>query len=150
MEKQAIILGNYRYQLSRIWDKRLPKVGFVMLNPSKADAEKDDPTIRRCVNFAKSWGYGGICVANLYAYRTTYRKELKKVKDPVGKSNIAHILAVVAKCDKVVCAWGNNELTPPYFKSFINLYYLELSKKGVPKHPLFLKGNLKPIAYKPI
>ena len=59
--------GKYRYQLWRKWDPSLPVVLFIMLNPSQADASEDDPTIRRCINYAKSWGYGGIYVGNLFA-----------------------------------------------------------------------------------
>ena len=57
--------GNYRYQLHRTWDESLPKCMFMMLNPSTADADIDDNTIRRCIGFAKLWGYGGLMVGNL-------------------------------------------------------------------------------------
>ncbi|TMF61888.1 MAG: DUF1643 domain-containing protein, partial [Chloroflexi bacterium] len=59
----------YRYRLWRRWDGARPVVAFVMLNPSTADARRDDPTIRRCIGFAKSWGFGGVEVVNLFAYR---------------------------------------------------------------------------------
>ena len=61
--------GKYRYRLSRIWDDKKPLVLFIMLNPSTADAEQDDPTIRRCIAFAKNWGYGGFMAGNLFAFR---------------------------------------------------------------------------------
>ena len=61
--------GQYRYWLWRLWDADLPHVCFCMLNPSKADAVTDDPTLRRCINFAKSWGYGSLSVVNLFAYQ---------------------------------------------------------------------------------
>jgi len=148
--------GIYRYQLSRIWDEKLPQVMFIMLNPSTADAEKDDPTIRRCKSFAKSWGFGGIRVGNLFAYRSTDPKEILQCSNPIGEENKRHIDKMAAKCELVICAWGNsdivNKLTknnPEYFplKNITNLRYLELSIDGTPKHPLYLKGNLQPKEY---
>jgi hypothetical protein len=78
MKKDAKLSDDklYRYQLSRIWDETKPKVLFIMLNPSTADADVDDPTIRRVINFAKSWNYGGVYVVNLYAFRSTDPKGL--------------------------------------------------------------------------
>ena len=70
--------GLYRYSLTRKWEAWKGTVNFIMLNPSTADAQEDDPTIRRCIGFAKAWGYGGIVVTNLFAYRATNPKELKK------------------------------------------------------------------------
>jgi hypothetical protein len=145
--KSAVISedNNYRYQLSRIWDESKPAVLFIMLNPSTADASIDDPTIRRCINFAKSWGYGGLYVGNLYAYRSTDPKALKYVENPVGNDNIAHIQSLVTLVDKVIYAWGNNQKEPEWLRSIVETpYCIELSKKGVPKHPLYLKGDLQP------
>lgn len=94
MIKSAIIseCGKYRYSLSRIWDENKANVLFIMLNPSTADGDVDDPTIRRCIGFAKSWGYGGIYVGNLFAYRATDPKELLKVENPIGFENIHHLM----------------------------------------------------------
>ncbi|GHX72979.1 hypothetical protein VCSRO16_3593 [Vibrio cholerae] len=61
----------YRYALWRTWDSDKPFAMFIGLNPSTADEKNDDPTLRRCINFAKSWGYGGVCMANLFAFRAT-------------------------------------------------------------------------------
>jgi hypothetical protein len=149
--KSAVISedNNYRYQLSRIWDESKPAVLFIMLNPSIADASIDDPTIRRCINFAKSWGYGGLYVGNLYAYRSTDPKALKYVENPVGDDNICHIQSLVTLVDKVIYAWGNNQKEPEWLQSIVETpYCIELSKKRVPKHPLYLKGDLQPIQYK--
>ena len=106
MKKHAVISqdNKYRYQLSRIWDNEKPTVLFIMLNPSTADADADDPTIRRVVNFAKSWGYGGVFVGNLYAFRSTDPKGLKHTEDPVGEENIAHVQTLIGLTDKVVYA----------------------------------------------
>lgn len=160
MEKSAIIsrCGNYRYQLSRIWDDKLPIVCFIMLNPSTADAEKDDNTIKRCIEFAGSWGYGGLYVVNLYAYRSRHPQGMFVIHDPKGPDNLEHISSTAGKCEKVVCAWGNapivkrlEKLYPGYLPlkdvHAGKLHYLALAKDGTPKHPLYLKSSLKPIKY---
>ncbi len=67
---------NYRYSLAREWNSNAPRIGFVMLNPSTADATSNDPTIRRCINFARFWGYGAIEVVNLFAYRASHPAQL--------------------------------------------------------------------------
>lgn len=154
MKKDAIIsdCGQYRYSLSRIWDESLPKVMFIMLNPSTADADKDDPTIRRCINFAKSWGYGGLYVGNLFAYRATNPKDLQKPFDPVGKENAYWLAKLSEQSEIVVCAWGNRNISDKVTHKPLQvikkpLYYIELSVDGIPKHPLYLKKDLKPKSY---
>jgi hypothetical protein len=141
--------GKYRYKLWRIWDCDKPCVLFIMLNPSTADALEDDPTIRRCINFAKSWGYGGLYVGNLFAYRSTDPKELKRVDDPIGIQNSANIYEMFTNCDKVICAWGDDKMVRLSSVANIiperHLYYLDKCKSGNPKHPLYLKKDLKPI-----
>jgi len=81
------ITGTHRYLLWRDWDNSLPTVAFVMLNPSTADAERMDPNIRRCLGFARSWGYGRMIIGNLYAYRATDPRVLTRADDPVGPDN---------------------------------------------------------------
>ncbi len=163
IEKGAEIseCGKYRYRLWRIWDKSKAMVMFLMLNPSTADAMLDDPTVRRCIGFAKSWGYGGIVVCNLFAYRATNPKELLKVCDPMGQYNIYHIQKAIDESDLVIYAWGNGGIVRELFcrhRSFEKLkfgycfdnhkgYYLKLSKDGTPCHPLYLKSDLSPINY---
>lgn len=149
--------GKYRYSLTRIWDISKSQVLFIMLNPSTADDKQDDPTIRRCINFAKLWGYGGIYVCNLFAFRTTNPKELLKTDNPFGDKNIWHIRRLVDRVDKVICAWGNRSILKKILKgqNEINLirfigekiYVIDLSKDGTPKHPLYLKSNLIPIRW---
>lgn len=148
----------YRYELRRIWDEDKPKVLFIMLNPSTADSNKDDPTIRRCIDYAKDWGFGGILVGNLFAYRSTNPNGLLKVDDPVGDDNIWHIKNLVSQSDTIVCAWGNSSIVKRLDKKIKydyrpltviknSLHCLELSNDGTPKHPLQLKKNLKLINY---
>ena len=150
MIKAAVLSADnsYRYQLSRIWDEEKPKILFIMLNPSTADEFVEDPTIRRVVNFAKDWGYGGVYVGNLYAFRSTDPKGLKSIEDPIGPENMTHIQALISLVDKVVYAWGNDQKEPEWLKKIIDApYCIEISKKGIPKHPLYLKKCLKPQLY---
>ncbi|MDP5273252.1 DUF1643 domain-containing protein [Chengkuizengella axinellae] len=150
----AFISGNFRYSLFRVWDDSKKKVGFLMLNPSKADEVEDDNTIRKCVHFAKSWGYGSLEVINLFAYRATYPTELKSVEDPVGSLNDIYIKKVVDRCDQVILAWGNRGSYLKRNEEVLKmidpdkLYVLEMSLEGHPKHPLFLSSTLKPKPYK--
>ena len=83
--------GKYRYYLTRVWDYKKPTLLFIMLNPSIADSNNDDPTIRRVVDFAEYWGYGGIYVGNLYAFRSTDPKGLLKTDDSKGPENEKNI-----------------------------------------------------------
>ena len=150
MKIQAIISQDkkYRYQLSRIWDEEKPNILFIMLNPSTADADVDDPTIRRVMNFSKSWGYGGVFVGNLYAFRSTDPKALRHTDDPVGEDNIEHIKELIGVTERVVYAWGNNQKEPEWLSSLVDTpYCIDISKKGVPKHPLYLKSELQPKLY---
>jgi hypothetical protein len=146
--KRAAILSDdnkYRYQLSRIWDEEKPFILFIMLNPSTADADGDDQTIRRVINFAKSWGYGGFYVGNLYAFRSTDPKGLKHTDDPIGPENIANVQSLVGLTDKVVYAWGNEHKEPEWLRDLVDTpYCIDISKNGnIPKHPSRLNKDLQ-------
>lgn len=155
MQKSAFIsaCGLYRYRLSRIWEEDKPLIAFMMLNPSTADAELDDPTIRRCIGFAKEWGYGGLTVINLFALRATNPKELYSAADPIGPENDASIREVAGRVEEIVCAWGAHGIFKG--RSYevaamlddCNLSALRLTKAGQPSHPLYLPGDLLPKAY---
>ena len=142
---------NYRYSLGRQWDSFLPRVLFVGLNPSRADENSDDPTIRRCINFAKAWGYGGLCIVNLFAFCTHDPKELFKAKNPIGPKNDSMIKKRIANFEKVILIWGNHGSFLKRNESILKLikkpFCLKINKKGAPAHPLYLKGTLKPIPY---
>jgi hypothetical protein len=164
MTKDAIIseCGQYRYWLRRTWDDK-PPVVFVMLNPSTADAEEDDPTIRKCVRLAKHWNHGGIYVVNLFALRSSSPYGLKKVDDPIGPKNDTHIdatvLATVGIGGKAIVSWGAS-LSQSGFKHIKRLYrrmdeVLGLLKgvdlhcvgktdEGFPRHPLFVREDTQP------
>lgn len=152
MKKGAVIHndGKLRFELWRIWDESLPKVLFVMHNPFTADENEDDPTIRRCIGFAKSWGYGGIYVGNLVAYRATNPKDLKGIdfNEMSPAYNTASIISMALKCELHVLAYGNpviKKSVPPSFQK--EWHYLKLTKAGNPCHPLYLKSDLKPMLF---
>jgi len=140
--------GVYRYSLKRIWDETKPKVLFIMLNPSTADADKDDRTIGRIVNFAQSWGYGGAYVANLYAFRSTDPKGIETTADPIGPDNRQHIQSLIGSVDRVLYAWGNEKTEPQWLRELVKEpFCIALSKKGIPRHPLYLSGDSQPMLY---
>lgn len=143
--------GRYRYTLSRIWDASKPLVLFIGLNPSTADAVQDDPTIRRCRAFAKSWGYGGMLMANLFAFRATEPTEMMQAADPIGPENDAWLLKCAEKAALVVAAWGTkgkhlkrDHAVVRLLHTKTDLYCLKVVGDHNPGHPLYLKAELKP------
>ena len=158
MQGGAVITGNYRYLLWREWDRDSSNktVSFIMLNPSRADASFNDPTITRCINFALSWGYGRLEVVNLFAYRTSKPSLLKQATEPIGKDNDRYILESVQRSDRVILAWGNHGTWQQQdlyvlqlLKTYKHLYSLGMTKKGCPRHPLYLRGNTQPQMFNP-
>ncbi|MEM7757125.1 MAG: DUF1643 domain-containing protein [Cyanobacteria bacterium P01_A01_bin.40] len=154
MQGGAVITGNYRYLLWREWDSKNQTISFIMLNPSRADAQINDPTITRCINFARSWDYGRLEVVNMFAYRTSKPSLLKQATEPIGKDNDRYILESVSKCDRVILAWGNHGTwrkqdlyTLELLKNHSHLYSLGITKKGCPRHPLYLRSTTKPKIY---
>lgn len=151
-EGSADVRGDYRYALKRTWDSSLEPLVFILLNPSTADASQDDPTIRRCIGFAKRWGFGSIVVVNLYAYRATKPRDMLAADDPVGPDN-DQIIAEVVVGNTVVAAWGTNarrervaevlELIPRPTR----LLALEITKYGHPRHPLYVRGAAEPVPW---
>lgn len=137
--------GIYRYHLSREWKDRQRRCCFIMLNPSTADAVTDDRTILRCVGFAKRWGYGAVDVVNLFAYRARKPSILKSVVDPVGPENDVYIkiIANQPNCERIVAAWGNHGEFLERQRRILSiigrdLYCLGVTKKGQPRHPLYV------------
>jgi hypothetical protein len=149
--------GRYRYTLTREWGgENSPCVAFVGLNPSTADHMVDDPTLRRCVAFARAWGFGRMMLVNLYAWRETVPSDMftlgRMGVDIVGPVNDTWLDVAMQSSPCVVAAWGSN----PYaaaraqevrsrFKG--RLWYLRLTKNGSPEHPLYLPGHLTPQPY---
>jgi hypothetical protein len=140
--------GKYRYSLKREWDKDKPFVLFICLNPSTADDKNDDPTLIRCISYAKQWGYGGVYVTNLFAYRATNPRDMLSSQDPIGIDNDKRLRKLSKSAGLVVAAWGNHGKhigrSDEIRKAVSNLYYLKLNASGEPSHPLYLKSNLKP------
>ena len=147
----------YRYQLTRTWashGQSPSQVTFIMLNPSTANEEQDDPTIRACSQFTQRWGYNQLNVVNLFAYRTPQPLDLKKVTNPVGPDNDHYLLAAAESADKVILAWGNWGNLLNRDQTVISLlqqhqqklYCLMRNHSGHPRHPLYIKRTtrLKP------
>lgn len=141
----AEISGPYRYRLRREWTGGLcATVLWIMLNPSTADAEVDDPTIRRCVGFSKEWGYGGLVVVNLFAFRATNPKHIPKGPSAIGPGNDDTIRAEAAKASMIVAAWGGNKAADRrggHIAAMLDAYDVQClgeTKAEHPVHPLFL------------
>ena len=143
---------NYRYALWRFWDRKLPYAMFIGLNPSTADATKDDPTIRRCINFSKDWGYGGLVMANLFALRATKPKDMLSHNLPQkGMLNDDYLIELSKNAGIVIAAWGTNGEYKHRDEFVLNMIpgmkHLGLTKHGKPRHPLYLKSNTKPQSF---
>ncbi len=155
VEKDATLskCGRYRYELIRRWGPG-SLATFVMLNPSKADHKVDDPTVRKCMKFARKWGYSGIRVVNLFAWRATDPAALKKVprEDLVGPYNNDHILHACKSPGMVVLAWGahgglhgrDQEVIKVLQEKFVDYHHLGRTKHGLFRHPLFIRDNTYP------
>lgn len=152
--------GLYRYALWRRWDTKLPVAVFVMLNPSTADASINDPTIRKCIGFAKRWNCGGIHVVNLFAFRATKPTALLGGFGPTGTYNTQYQRVALRKCTPwqeqrtgpCVVAWGthstkalraligneSNLLRQLAVGIPVRLQCLGTTKNGSPRHPLML------------
>lgn len=144
----------YRYSLRRTWQPGGRVVCFIMLNPSTADAEEDDPTIRRCIGFGKSWNFDALEVVNVFAYRTTNPSVLAMVTDPEGPENDAAIQQAAGRAEMVVCAWGAHEMgagRAMQISAMLKkrpLYCLGMTKTVRPKHPLYVSGDQQPILWR--
>lgn len=140
--------GKYRYALSRVWGGDGGIVVFVGLNPSTADHEKDDPTIKRCRSFAKSWGFRGMLMLNLFALRETDPKVMKKHPKPIGEENDIILYSLSLENELTVACWGNDGKhlgrDKEVLKDLKNPHALKITKSGQPWHPLYLDGKLKP------
>lgn len=149
--------GQYRYWLARDWymDGETPNpLVYVMLNPSTADATKDDPTITRCMRRAASLGFNGIRVVNLFALRSTDPAKLLDVADPVGPDNDRIVASVCRGQPMVIAAWGEEKAHVAQRASAVKailrglqvpLYALAMTKAGHPRHPLYVSYEAQPV-----
>lgn len=152
MKKGAYISSckKYRYQLYRSWDPKKKLCSFIMLNPSTADDKIDDPTIRRCIGYAKKFGFGSMYVINLFAYRTPNKNILKEINDPIGPENDKIVEEIANKSDIIILAQGNDgkyknrskEILNKLSKNRYKIYCLKLSKLNEPCHPLYLRYDI--------
>ena len=145
----------YRYVLTREFGGESTCL-FIMLNPSTADADHDDPTIRRCIGFAKREGFDRLEVVNLYAFRSTSPSTLFTAPDPVGPDNISEIREALGRADMVIAAWGNNangdayqagEVVALIERSGRPVKCFGLTKQGQPKHPLYLRSDAELVSF---
>lgn len=138
----------WRYTLWRRWDDSKSFAQFIGLNPSTADETQDDPTVRRCINFAKAWGFGGMCMTNLFGFRATDPRDMKRVADPVGPENDRWLREIAGSAGVVVAAWGCHGTHLSRDRKVLaflpQVSILALTKDGHPKHPLYLPGDLRP------
>lgn len=159
IERRALISAceRYRYLLRRSWSAG-PTVAFVMLNPSTADAQIDDPTIRRCCGFARTWGFGAVDVVNLFAWRSTEPKALLAAADPIGPWNDDHVRVAVSMARLVVVGWGAagpaklRELVRARAAAVAPLLgdsarCLGRTADGSPRHPLFVRADAQLVEF---
>lgn len=146
----------YRFTLCRTWDETRPAALFVMMNPSTADIDVDDPTVAKCGRFARAWGFGRLYVGNVCAYRATDKLALVGIDDPVGAGNIPAIIEMAQQAKVTVVAHGRlpkglqihaEAVCTALRAAGVRLQVLRLSKYGTPVHPLYLPETLRPVAW---
>ncbi len=156
MEKKTVFSASrlYRYTLWRTWDMFQPAyLQVIGLNPSTADEMQNDPTIRRCIDFAKRWGYGSLCMTNLYAYRSTDPNMLLHIENPIGDENDKWLHDVSKNAGLVLAAWGTHKAiglrhkTVMAFMETRPLVCLGMTKGGQPRHPLYVAKTQEPLPY---
>ncbi len=148
----------YRYRLERdlpknVWHKHERPISWIMVNPSTADAEADDPTIRRCASFTQRMGGTRLIVGNLFALRTAYVSLLARAEDPVGPENDRHLREIMHASERIIVAWGASVKVPPRlrdrYKMVVDLaaeigcplFCLGTAQDGHPRHPLMLAAD---------
>ena len=142
----------YRYALTRVWKLEASRVVFVMLNPSTATEVQNDPTVERCERRARTLGFGGFQVVNIFAWRNTDPKKMRAAKDPIGPENDHTILESCQWGDQIIAAWGTHGahlnrgsmVEKTLRKSNKPVFHLGISKGGHPKHPLYIAYSQKP------
>jgi hypothetical protein len=157
----ALISDNkeYRYELTRVWEPKKPKILYIGLNPSTADETDDDQTIRKLIQYSKNWGYGGLVIVNVFAYRSRDWKKLVCHSNPIGVSNKLTLQSWAFLCKKrsmrVMFMWGRNAAkVNPEWVAEVEAMFLEndvecfqLNMDGSPVHPLMLPYSVEPIKY---
>jgi hypothetical protein len=143
----------YRFALWRRWGSG-PQVLFIMFNPSTADETADDPTIRRCIGFARSWGFGSLAVGNLFAFQTSRPGEIRTSAEPIGTGNDGWLVRLQAESALNVAAWGIHGCflgRGSVVRSILpDLHILRLTKHGEPQHPLYMPRDAVPLRWSPL
>jgi len=145
--------GNYRYRLSRTLAGSDGPLLLIGLNPSTADATHNDPTIRRCMGFARTWGHRELVVANLFSFRATKPKDLKAATTPIGPETNALLLREAQRASRILVAWGmhggfmQRDQAVLELLSDFPLYCLGKTKAGFPRHPLYIRADAQPMPY---
>ena len=157
--------GRYRYDLGRVLEGGEGTVAFVLLNPSIADDQKDDPTVRRCIGYAHRWGYRNLSVVNLFGLRSTDPAALRDATDPVGPLNDQYLDALTAPAAacRVVLGWGvhgafrgrgvdvesrirqRRQALHPRGEFVTNTHVFGRTASGEPRHPLYLRAEVEPV-----
>ena len=145
----------YRYRRWRTWDASRKPIVFLMLNPSIADENQNDPTVERCQRRAMSMGFGGLQVVNIFGLVSTDPQGLYTCDDPVGPENNEAILEAVKDAGMVVCAWGTHgehvnrarEVVELLKSAGVSPQCLGQNADGSPKHPLYVSYAVSPVAY---
>lgn len=151
--------GYHRYSLWRIWDVDIPRVAFIGLNPSTADERYNDPTVHRCQQFAARWGYGGLYMLNIFAYRATDPADMRAADDPVGYRNDLTLCSTAAldAVTLLLCCWGahgahlqrGDRVARMLAADGHTLACLGTTKHGHPRHPLYLRADVAPVRFAP-
>jgi hypothetical protein len=152
----AILSGRYRYLLWRTWDETSPRLLWVLLNPSTADEQIDDPTLRRCIRFSREWMYGGLEVVNLFAFRAPRPHDLHRAADPIGSENDRYLAAAAARAAGIILAWGAEGTYLQRDRAVLTLLSLHTAQplcclgtaqNGCPLHPLYRSRDARPVPY---
>lgn len=149
--------NQYRYELHRRWnhDEPVKSIMFLMMNPSTATADIDDPTVRKCRTYAGLWGYNHLIIGNVMAYRATHPEDLLAVYDPQGPANLSSLRRLMTDGSPfLVCAWGRISKKLAWAEDYVlkligdfDPHILRLNKSGRPWHPLYLPNDTEPVRW---
>jgi hypothetical protein len=146
----------YRYTLWRQWGQGTSYAMFIGLNPSTADENVNDPTIRKCIGFARRWGFDALCMTNLFAFRATEPRKMKGHSKPIGDENDRWLVAAAREASVIVAAWGVNGQfmgrDEEVLKLLDDVQCLRTTKDGHPEHPLYVPYDtpLKPYSIRTV
>ena len=145
----------YRYALTRTWDPAAPRLLYIMLNPSTATEQANDPTVERCERRARAMGYGAFRVANIFALRATDPRDMRAHPDPIGPANQGSLLRSCGWTDDVICAWGTHgahrdqgpRIETLLRKRGVATHHFGLTQGGHPRHPLYVAYAQGPLRW---